>query len=378
MHKKEYIPVTLCFMLSVMLYASAMDKAQEIQQLEKLEKDRDRTKQKKVSVLAREKSVLTELRDIEKDLTAREKELRIYRHNLARCEKEIKQLNEALAEVEARAKQTQTLMVKRLRAMYKFSYQEGQVSYLKLLLGSENISDLTTRYKYMSAIATSDRELLEKAAAEKAEIDLKKEQVEARKKRILNYQAGAKRTKDIIDRRRKKRQETLENLRRSKQDLTKTLAELERAVREKESLIARLQDSSTTEIYEDISDLGKERGKLPWPASGKVIKNSAPSMKGVTIQAKYGANIRCIAGGKVEYSQWFDGVGFGQMVIIDHGNGYRTLYAHASELLVEKGQKVKAGHIIARVGDTGSLSGSILYFELWKGTKAMETKRWLR
>ncbi len=377
-HKKEYILAALCFMLSVTLCASAIDKAQEIQRLEKLEQDRDRAKQKKDSVLAREKSVLTELKDIEKGLTAREKELRIYEHNLARCEKEIKQLNEALTEVEGHAKQTRTLMAKRLRAMYKFSYQEGQVSYLKLLLGAENISDLTTRYKYMSAIAAGDRKLLEKASAEKTEIELKKEQIEARKKRIFNYQAGAKRTKGIIDRRRQKRQETLGNLRRSREGLTKTLAELERAVSEKESLIARLRDSSTTEVYENIADLGKERGKLPWPVSGKTIKNSAPSMKGVTIQAEYGTNIRCIAGGAVEYAQWFDGVGFGQMVIIDHGNGYRTLYAHASELLVEKGDKVKAGDPIARVGDTGSLNGFVLYFELWKGTKAMATRQWLR
>ena len=101
-------------------------------------------------------------------------------------------------------------------------------------------------------------------------------------------------------------------------------------------------------------------------------------MNGVTIQAKYGDNIRCVAGGTVEYAQWFDGVGFGQMVIVAHGNGYRTLYAHASELLVKKGQKVKAGDVIARVGDTGSLGGPVLYFELWKGTKAMPTTQWLR
>ena len=82
--------------------------------------------------------------------------------------------------------------------------------------------------------------------------------------------------------------------------------------------------------------------------------------------------------GIVEYAKWFDGVGFGQMVIVDHGNSYRTLYAHASELLASKGQRVKAGQAIARVGDTGSLRGSMLYFELWKGTKAMPTRLWLR
>lgn len=377
--KKEYILITLCFMLSVALCVSAQDKAsQEIQRLEKLEQDRDRTKQKKDSVLAKEKSVLVELKDMEKGLIAQEKELRIYKHNLVRCERDIEKLNAELEEAEYNAKQTQSLMAKRLRAMYKFGYQEGQLSYLKLLLESENISDLTTRYRYMSAIAVGDRKLLEKAAAEKAEINLKKEQVEARKKRILKYQAGTKRTRDVVKKKRQAREKTLNSLRKSKGTLTRTLAELERAVNEKEDLIARLGNDSTTAVYEDITDLGKQRGKLPWPVPGKTIKNSSPSMKGVTIRAGYGVDIRCVAGGTVEYAQWFDGVGFGQMVIIDHGNSYRTLYAHASELLVEKGQRVKAGQTIAKIGDTGSLNGPALYFELWKGTKAMTAKQWLR
>ena len=262
--------------------------------------------------------------------------------------------------------------------MYKFGYQGGQLSYLKLLLDVENISDLNIKYKYMGAIASGDRKLLDKAQAEKAEIQQKKEQMEDRKKRILKYKAGAESTRKAILSKRLKRQNILDSLQKSEKDLNKTLAELERAVGEKENLIARLRNNSTAEYYAEIVDLEKQRGKLPWPVAGKIVKNSASSMQGVTIQAKYGTDIRCVAGGIVEYAQWFDGVGFGQMVIVDHGNGYRTLYAHASELLVKKRQRVKAGDVIARVGDTGSLKGPMLYFELWKGTKAMSTRRWLR
>ncbi len=363
----------------MILPASAANEASsEARQLEKLEQDRDRAKREKNSVLAEEKSVLVELKKIERNLAAREKELRIYKLNLTRCEKEIKQLKKSLEEAELRSKQTRTLMIKRLKAMYKFGYQGGQLSYLKLLLDAENISDLTNKYKYMSAIAAGDRKLLDKAQAEKADIQQKKEQMEDRKKRILKYRAGAESTRKAILSKRRKRQNTLDSLQRSEEDLNKTLAELERAVGEKENLIARLRSGSTEEYYEEIVDLGKQRGRLPWPVAGKIVKNSAFSMQGVTIQAKYQADIRCVAGGIVEYAQWFDGVGFGQMVIVDHGNGYRTLYAHASELLVSKGQRVKAGKVIARVGDTGSLRGPMLYFELWKGTKAMSTRLWLR
>lgn len=377
-HKSKYIFAISCLLLFVSLSILADEASIETQELKKLERDRNRTKQQKKTVLTKEKGVLTELNKIDKDLAAREEELRIYRHNLARCEKEIRQLEEALEEAESRSRQTQAQMIKRLRSMYKFGYRGGQISYLKLLLDAESIYDVTTRYKYMSAIAMGDKELLDKAMVEKEEIEFNKEQMEDRKERILKYQASAKKIKDSILRKKGIRQETLEELRNSKERLTQTLNELDIAVREKERLIARLRAGSTEEFYGDIADLGKLRGKLPWPVSGKVVKNAAASMKGITIQARYGANIRCVSSGTVEYAQWFDGVGFGQMVIVGHGNGYRTLYAHASELLVKKGQKIKAGHVIARVGDSGSLSGPILYFEIWKGTKAMITRQWLK
>jgi len=295
-------------MLSLILSASAMDDAaQKSEQLQELKRDMDRVKRERSTILTKERNILVELRDIEKKLTAKERELHIYELNLSRCERDIKQLEEALAGAELRSKQTQALMMKRLRAMYKFGYEGGQLSYLKLLLGAENISDLTSKYKYISAIANGDRKLLEKAIAEKAEIDLRKERVEARKKRILYYKAGAERIKKEILNKRRIRQDTLAELQESKGYLTKVLNELEKSVEELENR-----------------------------------------------------------------------VGFGQMVILDHGNGYRTLYAHASELLVREKERVEKGKIIAKVGDTGSLKGPVLYFEIWKGIKAMHTRQWLR
>ena len=100
-------------------------------------------------------------------------------------------------------------------------------------------------------------------------------------------------------------------------------------------------------------------------------------MRGVTIGAKYGADIKCVDDGIVDYARWFDGVGYGNMIIVNHGNGYRTLYAHASKINVRESQKVSKGQKIGEVGDTGSINGTSLYFEIWKGTEALPTRRWL-
>ncbi len=376
----------LSLVLSVMIFASSLSGATEnSQQLEKLEQDKERIKQEKIrvdreksSVVAKESSVLAELKRIERQLSVKERDVRVFESNLTQCERDIRRLRKALEEAERRSKETRAQMDKRLVALYKFGYGGGQLSYLKLLLGAGDVSDLTTRYKYMSAIASADKELLDKVVAQRAEINLKKEEVEDRKNRILKYKAGTERVRKEILNKRQERQRALDRLRKSKKTLDETLAELERSVNEIESLIVQLRRSPEVLTYEEITDLGKERGRLPWPVSGRIIGNSAPSMKGVTIQAQYGTNIRCIANGIVDYARWFDGVGFGQMVIIDHGNGYRTLYAHASELLVKEGEKVKGGQVIAKVGDTGSIKGPILYFEIWKGATAMSTRQWLR
>lgn len=373
------LSIILFLMFSVILPASSLGEAdRRAQELKQLKQSRDKVKREKSGVLAKEKSIRAELEDIGKQLAAKRRELRIYELNLSRCEKDIRQLEKALEEAELLSKQTQSLMITRLRAMYKFGYEGGQLSYLKLLLGADSISDLMSKYKYMSAIASGDRLLLEKAIAEKKEIDSKKKQVEARKERILYYKAGAERIKKDILKKSQMRMDTLARLQKSEEYLTRRLNELEGSVAELENLIARLRDSSEKGPHQELINLGEKRGKLSWPVSGKIIKNSTPSMKGVTIQTRYGADIQCVASGTVEYANWFDGVGFGQMVIIDHGSGYRTLYAHASELLVAEDQRVSGGQVIAKVGDTGSLRGPILYFEIWKGTKAMPTRQWLR
>jgi septal ring factor EnvC (AmiA/AmiB activator) len=351
---------------------------QKSQELQKLKHSRDKMKQEKTSIIAKEKSVIKDLGEIERQLAASKRELRIYELNLKKCENEINQLRETLEKLETHSKETQSLMNKRLKAMYKFSYENGQLSYLRLLIESDGISDLMSRYKYMSAVADSDRKLLEKIVAEKTEINSKKEEVEARKKRILYYKAGAERIRQEILRKKEAREDTLAKLRKSEKHLTERLTELEKSVQELETLIAQLRSSLVDGFDLEIENLEDQYGNMQWPVTGNIINNSAPSMSGITIQADEGTDIRCVASGIVEYSDWFDGVGFGQMVIVDHGKGYRTLYAHASELLVVKGQRVKKGQTIAKVGDTGSVRGSMLYFQIWKGTKPMPTRQWLR
>ena len=132
--------------------------------------------------------------------------------------------------------------------------------------------------------------------------------------------------------------------------------------------------------------LGTLRGQLPWPIEGRVVEGFGRQVHprfgtetfrtGVSIEGTEGAVIRAVFGGVVAYRGWLKG--YGNLIVLDHGEGYYTLYAHASEFLVEEGDTVKAGQGIARVGDTGSLAGPRLYFEVRYQGRPEDPRQWLK
>jgi septal ring factor EnvC (AmiA/AmiB activator) len=132
--------------------------------------------------------------------------------------------------------------------------------------------------------------------------------------------------------------------------------------------------------------LGALRGQLPWPAEGRVVTGFGRQVhprfgtetfrRGVDIEADEGAPIRAVFGGTVLYRGQLKG--YGNLIILDHGAGYYTLYAHASEILVEEGDRVRAGQAIGRVGETGSLEGPRLYFEVRYQGRPEDPEQWLR
>jgi septal ring factor EnvC (AmiA/AmiB activator) len=132
--------------------------------------------------------------------------------------------------------------------------------------------------------------------------------------------------------------------------------------------------------------LGAQRGQLPWPTDGRIVAAFGPQVhprfgtevlrRGVDIEAAEGAPIRAVFAGTVLYRGWLRG--YGNLIVLDHGEGYYTLYAHASEILVDDGDAVRAGQRIARVGDTGSVEGPRLYFEVRYQGRAEDPQAWLR
>ena len=124
-----------------------------------------------------------------------------------------------------------------------------------------------------------------------------------------------------------------------------------------------------------------QKGKLPWPAKGKLLKRYGESRQGkITWEGLFigtgaGTPVQAVHHGRVVFADWLRGQGL--LVIVDHGAGYHSLYAHLKESQVDVGNEVEEGEEIASVGDTGSLKGPYLYFEIRKQGQAIDPLPWL-
>jgi murein DD-endopeptidase MepM/ murein hydrolase activator NlpD len=131
---------------------------------------------------------------------------------------------------------------------------------------------------------------------------------------------------------------------------------------------------------------GALRGRLPWPTDGRIVTGFGTQVhprfgtrtqrNGVDIEAVEGTEVAAVFPGTVVYTGWFKG--YGNLIILDHGSDYYTLYAHVSEIRVKEGDDVRQGQRIGTVGDTGSLAGPRLYFEVRYQGRPQDPEQWLR
>lgn len=164
----------------------------------------------------------------------------------------------------------------------------------------------------------------------------------------------------------------------------KELQNLQRDEQELSSLLNGLGTEQTVvEEYEDIPPFSSMKGKMKWPVAGKIITRFGSAKKGdklrwngVLISAGRGSDVTAISPGKVIFADWFRNLGL--LIIIDHGDGYMSLYGHNESLVKKAGDFVKQGELIANVGDTGGQAESALYFEIRKQGTPLDPDLWCK
>jgi len=272
----------------------------------------------------------------------------------------------------------------RLREIYK----DGPRHVWQELLMAEDFPDLLQRYKFLSLIAERDADMISDVRERKAGIEIQEAELTELLQEVSSSRSEKESELKKLDENEAKRRQTLADLGTSKQQHQKRASELEERERKMQDLIeelekARLAESQDWGDYGE-GDFGSLRGRLPRPVDGNVTREfgrfrhpeygTVTFNTGIDISTRTGEPVRAVARGRVEYAG--DLPGYGNCIILNHGSGYYTLYAHASAIFVAQSSQVEKGSVIAEAGNAASGSGGTIHFEIRKSKKALDPGDW--
>ncbi|HIN62710.1 MAG TPA: hypothetical protein EYM89_08155 [Candidatus Marinimicrobia bacterium] len=392
------LPLSLSFFLSLSVIFSQTEKIEKDIQFHNSELDRLRGEiadyEKKIKNTSdREKSEIERLNEIDEEIS-------LVRNLIYRLRKEekIKEKAIILAEVTIEKKESEhTSLVDRYAKRVTYTYKKGRLSDLEKLLDAKSWRQAVYRAKYIKIISEHDRSLAVEIRSNLTEIEAKRTVMERELTDIKKIDKEKSSRKKWLEQRRRVRDKELDNLKRDRQKMFVALNERKKAAQQMASIISRLERERVARIAElerrrkemelvDSAPFTELKGKLPWPIDGKVISRFGtyhnPVLKtvtentGIDIRGSEGTEVRSIYDGIVTTVTYIRG--YGNTVILDHGDSFYSVYTHVTEVEVEENSYVNARDIIAHVGDSGSLEGAKLHFEIWGNKDKLNPELWLR
>src|SRR5690606_27156849 len=382
--------------------AVADERAEARQQIEAARQDIAEL-QKLLKQIEQEKSgVQKQLKSTESEMGQLEKQVDTLQQEIDRSEAELERLNEEKTTLEGARIEQQRLIGTQARA----AYQNGRQEYLKLLLNQQNpekFSRTLTYYDYLNKARFEQVESFNETLRQLANVEAG---IQDQRSKLAEQQDGLLERRNQLAAVRNERQQALAKLnsdlsaREQKlQARRQEQAQLERVLKTIEETLARqareAEQSRQRELLAErerqqrqsgssgapgplVSSAGASfggpfanaKGKLPWPVDGRLVASygtprggdARTKWDGVLIGANLGTQVRAVHGGRVVFADWLRGAGL--LVILDHGNGYLSLYGHNQSLLRDAGEIVEAGDPIATVGNSGGQEAAALYFAI--------------
>lgn len=353
----------------------------EESELNRLKAQIEKERRKKDVATKKERSILTKLEDIDHQLSIRDRELSIIDWNLRKKNNEIELITKELYNLNAGLQEKNALLHQRVRILYK----QGRIGYIKILFSSKDPINFQRRFKYIQEIVKKEDELLTTYRINLEDSKQKGEELDRARRELLAYKERLIEKRKEIRVERKKKGTLLAKVRTEKAFYGKVVKEAEEASSQLEALLKKLEDERKL-ILSLGKGFSKAKGALPWPVIGEVITpfgrqkhtqfDTFVEKKGIEIRPFQGEKIRAVYSGKVVYAGWFKG--YGMLIIINHGEGYYTLYAQASRIFVSEGDTVFANQEIGEVGETGLSAQKSLYFEVRHRGEPENPLSWLR
>ena len=327
----------------------------------------------------KESAVLKNLQKIGSQLKLKRRELEIYKWNFKNNQKKIFSLEPRLKKAEQKIKSHKKILGLRLRSIYK----EGPMFPLRVAFSSNNITDLMQGLKYMDLIAQQDSQTLQEYLTKLEKIKQDKSSLYKVRAKLVSLKKNTVSKKREIEKTKKEKSVYLKKIKRKKNQSVKVRKELLASSNNLNSLIDKLLIKLVSGEGLDISD---KKGRLKLPLKGRILNKfgrkrvkeyeSYIVYNGINVRARRGTPVQAVFDGKILYTGELEG--YGNLVIVGHGKEYHSLYGHLDSIKVAANKVVKTGEVIALSGDSGSLEGETLYFELRKNGKPIEPVRWFR
>lgn len=317
------------------------------------------------------------LEEVNNELTANLQQIQKLDESIQNSENTLQELNTKISEIEQtinNVEQELAIITEKYNTQKKLldtrlvaMYETEDTNYLSVVLGANSISDFISSYYLISEIASYDMDLLELVESEKKQIEDKEVKINKQKEELEQEKRVQQKTQIALSNTKLLRQNYISKLSEEERNLQDQIDEYNRQVNEIEAEIKSL--ALTITFGEDYRG-----GTMQWPIYGHYKITSNYGMRthpitgiyklhtGVDISATTGTDFTAIADGIV-VKAGYNGA-YGNMVVIDHGGGVQTLYAHGSQIIAQLGQEVKAGDVVLKVGSTGYSTGPHAHFEV--------------
>lgn len=399
----------LCFLVCCSLVvAYAQQRSKEISQKEReLSKLRNEIQayEKKIGESEKkERSTLERLDNLERQSDLIRKLITKLREEEQQITSDINEARNSIGDLEEHLQSLKTHYAKYIRSVYKY----GRVYDVELLFSSNSINQLYIRIEYLKRFSDQRAKDLKNLVEKKTDLEGQNERLQASLAHEHKLLAEKTNEESSLKRKVKQRQNVLATIRKDKKFYQQELKRKNQAIQEIEKLIADLiekdrikkeREAVAAREREKLANTPKptslvatasagtfelQKGSMRWPVStGKIASHFGnqvhPILKtitqntGVDIQVSSGSEVLAVADGEVSILSFIPG--FGNVLILNHYNGYRTVYGHLSEILVSESQKVRGGETIAKSGE--SVNGTILHFEIWKEREKQNPELWL-
>ncbi|MBI3015217.1 MAG: peptidoglycan DD-metalloendopeptidase family protein [Candidatus Tectomicrobia bacterium] len=365
--------------------SSAAKAREQRTKLRQIQEAIERQKEAVRKTEAAEGNTMEKLAAIESRIAKFKRELQVYKLNLERNQAEKRKVESDLKKLSSQFLEKEAQFKDRLRALYK----QGHDFTSQAAFTGSDWMDLLTRIKYLRAVLQRDRERMVKFAAQRTVLETSQDRLRRLETSILAYQKKAAEAQRQMAEERAEKSRLLAKIRLTKAGQVQAQKELESTAQRLQKLIQELERRQAS-LRPRNGQRGKTepvgRGTLPWPVSGEVSaffgKTLHPKYdvytfnKGIDIAAASGSSIRTVAGGEVLYANELKG--YGNILIIDHGNSLYSIYGHLAQILVKVGDQVSGGQPIARLGHGNSESDPTLYFEIRRQGKPEDPLNWLK